>query len=67
MSCADDNAPYVCSENVEITLEKLEEVGKILFEWFLNIFLKAKTDKLHLIVSFEKPFSINSNKKSVTT
>ena len=67
MSCADDNAPYVCSENVEVTLEKLEEVGKILFEWFLNIFLKAKTDKLRLIVSFEKPFSINSNKKSVTT
>ena len=49
------------------SLEKLEEVGKILFEWFLNIFLKAKTDKHHLIVSFEKPFSINSNKKLVTT
>ena len=61
MSCADDNAPYVCSENVQVTLEKLEEVGKILFEWF------SKTDKLHPIVSFEKPFSINSNKKSVTT
>ena len=23
---------YVCSENVDVTLEKLEEVGKILFE-----------------------------------
>ena len=32
MSCADDNTPYVCSENVDVTLEKLEEVGKVLFE-----------------------------------
>ena len=34
MSYADDNTPYVCSENVDVTLEKLEEVGKVLFEWF---------------------------------
>ena len=31
MSYADDNTPYVCSENFNVTLEKLEEVGKILF------------------------------------
>ena len=30
MSDADDNTPYVCSENVDITLAKLEEVGKVL-------------------------------------
>ena len=41
MSYADDNTPYVCSENVDITLAKLEEVGKVLFEWFSNNFLKA--------------------------
>ena len=34
MSYVDDNTPYVCSENVDVTLEKLEEVGKVLFEWF---------------------------------
>ena len=28
MSYADDNTPYVCSENVDVTLEKLKEVGK---------------------------------------
>ena len=32
MSYTDDNIPYVCSENVGVTLEELEEVGKVLFE-----------------------------------
>ena len=50
MSYADDNTPYVCSENVDITLEKLEEVGKVLFEWFSNNFF---------ILSTDEPFSIN--------
>ena len=36
MSYADDNTPYECSENIDVTLEKLEEVGKTLFEWFSN-------------------------------
>ena len=34
MSYADNNTPYICSENVDVTLEKLEEVEKALFEWF---------------------------------
>ena len=32
MSYAGDNTPYVCSENVDVTLEKLEEVRKVLCE-----------------------------------
>ena len=48
MSYADDNTPYVCSENVGVTLEKLEKVGKVLFEWFSNNFFKANADKCHL-------------------
>ena len=32
MSYADDNTLYVCSENVDVTLEKLEEVEKVLFK-----------------------------------
>ena len=34
MSYADNNTPDICSENVDVTLEKLEEVEKALFEWF---------------------------------
>ena len=59
MSYADDNTPYVCSENINVTLEKLEEVGKILFEWFSNNFLKSNADKCHLILNTDEPFSIN--------
>ena len=59
MSYADDNNPYVCSENVDVTLGKLEKVGKVLFEWFSNKFLKANADKCHLILSTDEPFSIN--------
>ena len=59
MSYADDNNPYVCPENVDVTLEKLEEVGKVLFEWFSNNLLKANADKCHLILSTDEPFSIN--------
>ena len=59
MSYADDNTPHVCSENIDVTLEKLEEVGKVLFEWFSNNFLKANADKCHLILSTDEPFSIN--------
>ena len=32
MSYADSNTPYMCPENVGVTLEKLEEVGKVFFE-----------------------------------
>ena len=59
MSYADDNTLYVCSENIDVTLEKLEEVGKVLFEWFSNNFLKANAEKCHLILSTDEPFSIN--------
>ena len=56
MSC---NTPHVCSGNFGVTLERLEEGGNVLFEWFLNNFLKANADKCHLILSTDEPFSIN--------
>ena len=40
----------MCSENVDVTLEKLKKVRKILFEWFSNNFVKANADKCHLIL-----------------
>ena len=38
MSYADDNTPYVCSGNVDVTLEKLKKAGKILLHGFQTIF-----------------------------
>ena len=32
MSYADNNTPHVRSENTDVTLEKLEQLGKICFE-----------------------------------
>ena len=49
----------MCSENVDVTLEKLEEVEKVLFEWFSSNLLKVIADKCHLLLSTDKPFSIN--------
>ena len=59
MSYVDDDTPYVCSENVGITLEKLEEVGKVFFEWFSNSFLKKKCGHMssHLPVQMN-PFQL---------
>ena len=59
MSYADNNTAYLCSENVDVTLEKLEEVGKVLFEWISDNFLKANTDTCPLILSTDEPFTTN--------
>ena len=65
MSYADDNTPYVCSENVNVTLQKLKEAGKVLFEWFSNNFLRTNADKCHLILSTNEPFSINMDNEVI--
>ena len=65
MSHADDNTQYVCSANVDVTLEKLQEVGKALFEWFSIYFLKANADKCYLILTTDEPFSVNIDKEVI--
>ena len=55
----DHDTPYMCSEYVDVPLEKLEELGKVLFDWFSSNFLNAIADKCHLILSTDEPFSIN--------
>ena len=59
LSYADDNAPYVCSEDVDVTLEKLEEIGNVLLEWFSNHFLEANAEKYDLILSTGEALLIN--------
>ena len=46
-------------------LEEVGEVGKVLFEWFSNNFSKANADKCHLILSTDKPFSINRDNEVI--
>ena len=59
MSYANNNPLYVCSDNVDVTLEKPKEVRKVLFEWFSNNFLKANAHECQIILSTDEPFSIN--------
>ena len=56
MNYADGNTPHVCSRNVDVTLEKLKEVGKVHFEWFSNNFLNVNVDKCYLILCTDEPF-----------
>ena len=49
----------MCSEKFDATLEKLEELRKILFKWFSNNFLKAIAIKFNLILSMNESFLIN--------
>ena len=55
----------MCSENFDATLEKLEELGKILFEWFSNNFLKAIAGKFNLILSMNESFLINKDNEVI--
>ena len=61
----DDSTPYVCSENNYMILEKLEELGKVLFELFWNHFLKTNADKCHPNLSIDEPLSINIDNKVI--
>ena len=61
------NTLYVCSGNVDVTVEKLEEVGKILLEWFSSNFLKTNADKCHFILRTDEPFSINMDNEVIKT
>ena len=65
ISYADDNTPYVCSENIDVVLEKLKEVGKALFECFSNNLLKTNPDQCYLILSTDEPFSIYIDKEVI--
>ena len=47
----DDNTPYVCDKNLEVTLSNLQICALKLLEWFSNNYMKMNFDKCHLILS----------------
>ena len=55
---SDDNIPYFCDKDLEITLSKLQICALKLLEWFSNNYMKMNSDKCHLILS-----SNDENKK----
>ena len=50
-SYADDTTIYTVSEKKESVIRALETSSSLLFGWFNNNFIKANSDKSHLIMS----------------
>ena len=48
---ADDTTPFVCDQNLEVVVRKLEENSDLAIHWFQNNYMKLNTDKCHLIMS----------------
>ena len=46
---ADDTTPFVCDENLEVIVRKLEENSDLAISWFQNNYMKLNTDKCHLL------------------
>ena len=48
---ADDSTPFSAKINHELVVEKLEVSSSVLFTWLRNNYMKANTDKSHLLLS----------------
>ena len=48
---ADDTTPFICDENLEVVVRKLEENSDLAISWFQNNYMKLNTDKCHLFMS----------------
>ena len=71
-SYADDTAIYTVKEKKESVINTLEATSLSLFTWFNNNFLKANSDKSHLLLSCSEPStalidgsSVESNTKEI--
>ena len=51
---ADDTTPYVCDQNLENVLSKLEQNSELAISWFNYNYMKMNTEKCHLIISGHK-------------
>ena len=54
-SYADDTTIYTVKENKESVINALEASSLPLFTWFNNNFMKANSDKSHILLSCSEP------------
>ena len=54
-SYADDATIYIVKENKESVINTLEASSLPLFTWFNNNFMKANSDKSHILLSCSEP------------
>ena len=63
---ADDATPYVTRDNVESVIKQLEQVAKLLLQWFSNKQMKGNKDKCHVLISTKEKVCINIGTKKIT-
>ena len=63
-SYADDTTPYVCLEDIDLIIEKLEVNVNEIFQWFNENSMKGNADKSHLLITTneERYISIRGEK-----
>ena len=61
---ANDTTPYVCLEDIDLIIEKLEVKANDIFQWFNENAMKANADKCHLLITTneERNISIGGEK-----
>ena len=50
-SYADDTTPYICNNNLDLVIAKLEEDSLLLIKWINNNHMKANPDKFHILLT----------------
>ena len=63
---ADDTAPYAYDVELDKVVESLEKNIDKLFHWFLDNFLKANSDKCHLLVNNDQNVALKTNNETIT-
>ena len=58
---ADDTTPYTSDIKMEDVIKSLEKCSEILFKWFDDNYMKANSDKSHLLLSPEENLNANIN------
>ena len=66
-SCADDTTLYTVKTNNESVLNALETSSQKLFKWFKNNFMKANSDKSHLLLSCNEASTLLIDGSSIET
>ena len=66
-SYADDTTLYTVKANNESVLNALETSSQKLFKWFKNNFMKANSDKSHLLLSCNETSTLVTDGSSIET
>ena len=63
---ADDTTPYVTRDNAESVIKQLEQIAKLLFQWFSNKQMKGNEDKCHVLITTKEKVCINIDTTQIT-